>query len=407
MRQEILRVEATRNRRRFLKFLFSSPLLLGVSHQNNWAQQADAPGQADLRHAINVFDLEAVAQAKIAPHHWAYLASGGDDEKTLRANADDFDLYQIRPKRFVDIRQMDLSCELFGQRYPSPLFLSPVGSQKAFHPEAEVATAKAAAQRGHQMVLSSVSSFSVSEVAASYGRAPWFQLYPTDVWSVTEGIIRRAEDAGCPALVLTLDNGASSNRERLIRERLNSKVPCNACHTPGPQGYLSTRGTYRGLDLSSITTHLGVYTWELIDRIRNLTKMKMVAKGIMTAGDAALSVERGFDAVWVSNHGGRQLNSLFAPIEALPEVVQAVNGRCPILLDGGVRRGTDIFKALALGASAVCIGRPYIWGLGGFGQAGVAKALELLDAELLTDMKLAGTPTIAAITSSFVQRRQR
>lgn len=407
MQQETRAVVATRNRRRFLKFLLSSPLVLGGSDQLNWAQQSGAPGQSELQHLINVFDLEAAAKAKIAPHHWAYLAAGGDDEKTLRANTEDFDLYQIRPKRFVDIRKMDLSCELFGQRHPSPLFLSPVGSQKAFHPEAELATAKAAAQRGHQMVLSSVSSYSVGEVAESYGRAPWFQLYPTDAWSVTEGVIRRAEETGCPALVLTLDNGASSNRERLIRERLNSKVPCNSCHKPGPQGYLSTRGSYRGLDLSAITTHLGVYTWELIDRIRKLTNMKMVAKGIMIAEDAALSVDRGFDAVWVSNHGGRQLNSLYTPIEALPEVVKAVNGRCPVLLDGGVRRGTDIFKALALGASAVCIGRPYIWGLGAYGQTGVAKALDLLDAELLTDMKLAGTPTIAAITSSFVQRRQR
>lgn len=384
-------------RRRFLNFLAASPLLL---HGNSSAQ-------SEPKHAINVFDLEHLAQERIAPHHWAYLASGGDDEKTLRANNEAFDLYQIRPKRFVDIHTMDLSCEVFGRRYPSPIFLSPVGSQKAFHPDAEIATGKAAGARGHQMVLSSVSSHSVKEVGDSYGAPLWFQLYPTDTWAVTEGVIRHAEEAGCPALVLTLDNGASSNRERLIRERLTSKVPCNACHKPGPQGYLSTRGTYKGLDLSAVTTHLGIYTWPLIERIRKATKMKLVAKGILTGEDAAASVERGFDAVWVSNHGGRQLNSLLSTIEALPEVVEAVHGRCPVLLDGGIRRGTDVFKALALGASAVCIGRPYIWGLGAFGEAGVTRALEIFDNELMIDMKLAGTPSLAAITNKFVQRRQR
>lgn len=397
MRKNSASPQAARNRRLFLKYLLASPLLL----------RGQAAGQADPLHAINVFDLEAIAETKIAPHHWAYLASGGDDEKTLRANNEAFDLYQIRPRRFMDISTVDLSRELFGRRYPSPIFLAPVGSQKAFHPDAEIATAKAAGTRGHQMVISSVSSHSVQEVTESYGQPLWFQLYPTNVWEVTEGLIRRAEEAGCPALVLTLDNGASSNRERLVRERLTSKVPCNACHKPGPQGYLSTRGSYRGLDLSAVTTHLGVYTWPLVDRIRKATKMKLVAKGIMTAEDAALSVERGFDAVWVSNHGGRQLNSLFTPIEALPEVAEAVAGRCPVLLDSGIRRGTDVFKALALGASVVCIGRPYIWGLGAFGQQGVSRALDLLDAELTTDMKLAGTRTVAEIDGRMVRRRQR
>jgi (S)-2-hydroxy-acid oxidase len=393
-------LKAALQRRRFLAHLLASPLLLQgqVNREDSWLS---------LERTVNVFDLEIAAQQRIAPHHFAYLATGGDDDKTLRANSDAFDLYQIRPKRFVDIRSVDLSMELFGRRYPSPVFLAPVGSQKAFHPAAERATAQAAKEKGHQMVLSSVSSFSVNEVAEAYGQAPWFQLYPSDVWGVTEGLIRRAEAAGCPALVLTLDNGASSNRERLIRERNRSKVACNACHKPGPQGYLSTRGSYSGIDFSAVTTHLGVYTWPLVERIRKLTKMKLVAKGIMTAEDAALSVERGFDAVWVSNHGGRQLNSLWTPIEALQEVVAAVGGRVPVLLDSGVRRGTDVFKALALGANAVCIGRPYIWGLGGYGQPGVSRALELLDKELTTDMKLAGTPTIGAITGKFVQRRSR
>lgn len=390
---DVRRVE---HRRRFLQYLLGSPVLLG----------GELGAQAELQRAVTVFDLEELAQQKIEPHHWAYLATGGDDEKTLRHNNEAFDQFAIRPKRFVDITKVDLSIELFGERYPSPIFLAPVGSQKAFHSEAELATAAAAATRGHQMVLSSVSSFSVGEVAKRYGRPLWFQLYPTDAWEITEALIRRAEEAGCPALVLTLDNGASAYRERLIRERLNSKVPCNACHTPGPQGYLSTRGSYHGLPLEKVTTHLGVYTWALVERIRKATKMKMIAKGIMTAEDATLSVERGFDAVWVSNHGGRQLNSLWSPIEALPEVAEAVGGRCPVLLDSGVRRGTDVFKALALGADAVCIGRPYIWGLGAFGRDGVLRALDLMDMELTTDMKLAGAATIPAIASSFVRRRK-
>jgi 4-hydroxymandelate oxidase len=392
-------------RRRFLQFLLASPLLHHSAGPSLSGQISGTPLAGPLADAVNVFDLEALAESKVEPHHWAYLAAGSDDEKTLRANAEAFDLYQIRPKRFVDIRQMDMSCELFGRRYPSPLFLAPVGSQRAFHPQAELATATAAAQQGHQMVLSSVSSNSIGEVASSYGQAPWFQLYPTDSWKVTEALIRRVEDAGCPALVLTLDNGASSYRERLVRQRLVSKVNCAACHQPGPQGYLRTRGTYKDIDLSEVTTHLGVYTWPLIERIRKLTRMKIVAKGILTAEDARLSIENGFDGVWVSNHGGRQLNSLWTPMEALPEVVQAVSGRCPVLVDGGVRRGTDIFKGLALGANAVCIGRPYIWGLAALGEAGVSRALQLLDAELLRAMQLAGTPSVGAITPDFLQRR--
>lgn len=401
MRSEEL---AVRYRRRFLKHLLASPLALQFGAAQSGYMPA-AKGSVTASSAVNVYDLAGAAVQKVPPHHFAYLATGGDDEKTLRRNTEAFDDYEILPKRFVDISKMDLSCELFGQRYSTPVILSPVGSQKAFHPDAELASAKGAAAMGNQFTISTVSSVSVGEVAKVYNRPVWFQLYPTDTWAVTEAILRKAEDAGCTVLVMTVDNGASSNREQLIRARLASKVPCNSCHKPGVQGYLSTRRTFDGIDFSAVKTHLGVYTWPLIDRIRKATKMKLVAKGILTAEDAADCVRNGLDAVWVSNHGGRQLNSLRASLDALPEVVEAVAGRCPVLFDSGVRRGTDIFKALALGASAVCIGRPYIWGLGAYGQEGVQRALELLSNELLIDMRLAGTPTVADITKKFVRRR--
>lgn len=377
----------------------ASPLFLSL------AEKASPETIANPDEAINLFDLRDTAQKNIAPQHWGYLMTGSDDDATIEANREGFNRFRIRPRRFNDVSAIDLSIEMFGRKYPSPIFLSPAGSQAAFHSEGELATARAAGVQGHQMTLSTTSSTSVGDVAKAYGHPLWFQLYPTPEWSLTEGLIRRAEDAGCPLLVLTVDSATHSNRETLAFAKRAGGVDCALCHKYEFPDSIGHKANFRGFDVSRLKTFQRGYDWNLIDRIRKTTGMKLIPKGIQTPEDAEDCVRRGMDGVWVSNHGGRQLNSLFSTIESLPEIVEAVGGKIPILIDSGFRRGTDVFKALALGADAVCIGRPYLWGLGAFGQQGVEKVLDLLRAEMVYDMSLAGAPSIAHITSKFVERR--
>ena len=378
-------------RRRFLEFLALSPLAQGQSGLNSPAE------------AFNVFDFIPAAQKKIAKWHWAYLMTGADDDLTLKRNSDAYKEIQLRVRRFVDVSRIDTSVRIFGETLASPICLSPVGSQQAFHPEAELAVARAAAGRGHQMILSNMTSNHVRDVAKAYTRPPWYQLYPTDSFEIASHLVRQAESAGCTKLFLTADSPGASNRETMRRGADKRDAVCQSCHENSIQGYMKEHPMYEGADISKAKSLTWPFTWDLIRRIRDLTKMKLVAKGVMTREDAALCVANGLDGVMVSNHGGRQEESLMATIEALPEVVEAVGGRIPVIIDGGIRRGTDVFKALALGATAVSIGRPYIWGLGAFGQPGVERVLELLQAELVTTMKLAGTVSIGAITRGYVR----
>src|SRR6185295_6330612 len=211
----------------------------------------------------------------------------------------------------------------------------------------------------------------------------WYQLYPTASWQVTQGLLRQAEAAVCPVVVLTLDQATSGSRETLARARKHDSRVCTNCHVRTKDVPFPRKPMFEGLDTvgltSPLTSHL---TWEFVDRLKNATTMKVVLKGIVTAEDARLAVEHGVDGVIVSNHGGRGEESGRSTIESLPEVVDAIGGRMPILIDSGFRRGTDVFKALALGAQGICIGRPYLWGLAAFGQPGVERALELLTKEL-------------------------
>ena len=389
----------TASRRSFLRYVAASPTLTAL------AQSPDAPAISSPQDAISIFDLMAPAEKNIPPQHWAYLMTGSDDNLTIEANRNGFQLYQIRARRFIDVSTIDTSVEIFGHRYPSPVLIAPCGSQQAFHPQGELAVARAARARNTQMILSTVTSTPIEQVAKEYGQAPWYQLYPGPDFNITRQLIERAGAAGSPVLVLTVDSAASSNREFLNRRFPKTLPLCATCHKPGLQGWFREHPMFDGIDTSKLTAFQHHYTWDMVDRIRGITKMKLVAKGIVTAEDAELCVKQGLDGIIVSNHGGRQEESLMGTIEALPEVVQAVNGRIPVLMDGGIRRGTDVFKALALGAKAVAIGRPYLWGLGAFGQPGVERVLDILQREIILDMKSAGTPSIAQITAASVRRR--
>lgn len=403
------------SRRRFLQFLASSPLLATATTTGMLAASAarlsaaDAPpGRAPATNpadAINVFDLEAIARATLPIAHFAYLATGVEGEVTIRANREGFAKLQLRPRRLVDTTKLDTRVELFGETWPTPIFLAPASSQKAFHPEGVLAVARAARVRNHLQLLSTLTSDPVEEVNAARGQPVWFQLYPTTDWSITRALIKRAEAAGCRVLVLTLDNPTNAGRETLLRGRLLDSRNCLECHEPGVVGYFRPKRMFDGLDVSRLTGPLADHlTWEFVQRLRDTTAMKIVLKGIVTAEDATFALEHKVDGVIVSNHGGRGEDSGRSSIDSLPEVVAAIGGKVPVLIDSGFRRGTDIFKALALGADAVGVGRPYLWGLAAYGQPGVERCLEILTAELESAMRYFGAPTRKDINRAFVQR---
>jgi len=388
---------------------------------DSFQQSGDVISSAEQ--AVDVMDFEAAARNALPPAHFGYLATGVDDDGTVRANREGYSRIQIRARRLVDVKNIDMSVSLFGTKWSTPIVLSPVGSQKAFQSEGEIAVARAASAKGHLMMLSTAATSSIENVTAA-ARAPvWQQLYPTNVWEVGRAIVKRAEAAGAPAIVLTVDLQEGSNRETLFRAQAVDTRECSACHKSAYTGYARGRPKtgsggfadyaarkpmFDGLDLSRVSAlHPVDMNWDFVKRLRDTVKVKLLIKGIVTREDAQLAVEHGVDGLIVSNHGGRAEETLRPTIESLPAVLEGAAGRIPVIMDGGVRRGTDIFKALALGATAVGIGRPHSWGLAAFGQPGVEAVLEILRRELRTIMRQAGTTSIDKITHSYVVARSK
>ncbi len=404
-------------RRDFVKFLMSSPLAFGVpqilasTKTGNLGLEREIIQRA--QDAIDIFDFDAVAAERLSEAHYTYLSMGVQHEVTLRANRSTFDNIQLRPRRLVgSVRELDLSTNILGTDLSSPIILSPVGAQAAFHPEGELATARAARHQDHLQILSTASSKSLEEVAGARGDPLWFQLYTLDVWQVTRLQIEQAEDAGCPTLVLTVDIMGlpfGENRDRIRRFQREQNPSCQVCHEPSAieslVGGVIQAGDGVGLDFSRKFGNLFLLDWDYVDRIRDATRMNLVIKGIMTREDARLAIEHGVDGIIVSNHGGRGTDTGLSTIEVLSEIVEEVAGRIPVIVDSGFRRGTDFFKALALGADAVCVGRPYVWGLASFGQEGVEVALDLLRRELEATMRGMGTQNLQSITKDFVTQR--
>jgi 4-hydroxymandelate oxidase len=402
-------------RREFLKFVAESPYVAALGGvaaflgQNVFAQRTQEasdvitnPGQA-----LNVFDFEEAAHRKVQQGHWAYMASGVDDDATLRANREGFKHVQLRPRRLRDATKVDMRVELFGTTYTSPIFLCPTGGEKAFFPGGEVAVAQAARARGTLQVLSTMTSTAVEDVNKALGRPVWQQLYAPSSWEACQQILRRVEAAGCTVIALTVDNTTGRNSETYLRTRPKDLTQCSACHKEGPGPGFSERPMFDGINMTGVRAPFPSMDWAYADRIRNFWKGKFIIKGIDTREDARICVERGIDGILVSNHGGRATETGRATIEALPEVVAEVGNRIPVFVDGGFRRGTDVFKALALGARAVGIGRPFLWGLGAFGQAGVDRVLEILQGELKLVMGNCGTATVAEITPAYVATPDR
>jgi isopentenyl diphosphate isomerase/L-lactate dehydrogenase-like FMN-dependent dehydrogenase len=423
------------SRRKFLSFLAGSPLFIaaGIDPKlfpslltGTTRDQSEAFGLIDqvtqeprligaAGEALDIFDFEPVAKTKIPPAHWGYLITGTDDDATIKANRDGYSKWALRPRRLVDVSKLDTSIDLLGNRYSAPIILCPLGSQKAFHAEGELAVARAAKAKNHLQVLSTVATTSIEDVIAARGAPVWFQLYATPDWNQTRAMIKRAEAAGAPAIVLTVDLLGGSNRETMFREAMSDTRNCIQCHAggrpaPGVSGRVDDRDNRRKPALAKPAPgtpipEVGTPTWDFVKRIKDTTSMKVFVKGLVTSEDAELAIQHGASGMFVSNHGGRADNSLRATVECLPEITKAVRGRAIVELDGGIRRGTDIFKALALGATAVGIGRPYIWGLGSFGQDGVEAVLAILRRELEIVMRQCGTTTLKQITPSYIVPR--
>ena len=363
-------------------------------------QVVDSPEQA-----INVWDMEMTTHANNLPEHWAFLHLGVDDFETRVANREGFNRLVLRPRRLgQDTENLDTSIQLYGKRYETPLFTCPVAALKAFHTEGEVGAARASRARGVFTVQSHESSQSYEEIAEAAGEPHWFQLYIRPDWNVVKKSIDRVEAAGCQVMVWTIDLLGGSNRELVRRAEMGEGKGgafCQNCHEHQP-GY--QRPMRR--DLEGPPGERPTYDWDYLKRLKDYTSMKVLVKGIVTREEAEMAVEYGADGVYVSNHGGRAVNQLRGTIDALPEVVEGVAGRVPVLIDSGIRRGADIFKALALGADAVGTGRPYVWGLGAFGEEGVDKVHEIILDEFRMVMRQTRTTAIDQIGKEFVMDGQ-
>lgn len=355
---------------------------------------------------INLFEYQTLACQQLSPMARDYYASGSWDEITLRDNRAAFERYKLRPRMLVDVSQRDLSTTILGQSLPLPILIAPMAFQCLAHPEGEIATAKAAAKLGSVMVLSTLATTSMEDVASVSSQTPqWFQLYVHRDRGLTRALVERAHAAGFQALCLTVDAPVLGKREKDTHNQFvlpsdmelanfsrlaHLEIP----YQPGESGLFA-------YFLEQLNPAL---SWSDLEWLQSLSPLPLVVKGILRGDDAMRAVEHGAQAVMVSNHGGRQLDGAIASIDALSEVVAAVGDQVDVLVDGGIRRGTDVLKALALGAKAVLLGRPVLWGLTLAGEAGVKHVLELLRDELDLAMALSGCAKLQDIDSSLVVR---
>ncbi|RKN41317.1 alpha-hydroxy acid oxidase [Streptomyces hoynatensis] len=348
---------------------------------------------------LNLREFEAAARAVLDPAHADYFAGGAGDELTLRANEEAFARLRLLPRVLRGGGKQDLAVTLLGSRAALPILISPTAFHKLAHPEGELATARAAAAAGAIMIASMAATTSVGDIAAAArtgapdGAPLWFQLYIQPDLEFTEILVRRAEEAGCEALVVTVDSPARGAHERDRRNGFTD-LPDGLCCE-------NLRDPRTGRVLPIVMSP--EITWWHVDWLRRTTSLPLVLKGVLHPEDAGIALRHGVDGLLLSNHGGRQLDGVPATVELLPEIVAAVEGRIPVILDGGVRRGTDVAKALALGAAAVGVGRPVLWGLAVDGERGVGQVLELLREELDHTLTLLGVGGLPGLTPGHVR----
>jgi len=347
---------------------------------------------------INVADFEAAARERLDPAAYGYIAGGAGDEHTLRENRAAFERWELRPRVLVDVGTISTRTTVLGTEVALPVLVAPTAFQRLADPDGELATARAAAAAGTIMTLSTLSSVTPAELAEAAPGAPrWFQLYWSRDRGFTQELVEAATDSGYGALVLTVDLPVPGRRERDVRARF--ALPADL---PLPNLPQELRGADVPTALHAVVDD--TLTWRDLEWLRSVCSLPLVVKGILTSEDALLAVEHGAAAVVVSNHGGRQLDGVPPTLDVLPEIVEAVGERAEVLLDGGIRRGVDVLKALALGARATLSGRAVLWGLAAGGEEGAARVLELLRAEVELGLKLLGCPSPAEVTRAHVRR---
>ena len=353
---------------------------------------------------FTIDDYEAAAKRVLPRMAYDYFRSGADEERTLKANRRAFRKYEIWYRVLVDVTERDTSTSVLGVPLKAPIIVAPTAYQKLAHPEGEVAAARGAFEAGTIFTLSTLATSTIEEVAAASAGPKWFQLYVHKDRGLTKSLIERAEAAGFLAIVLTVD--APMLGRRLRDERNAFALPEGLSMVNLAEMADDVSRAQEGSALSSYAAsrHDPSLSWSDIDWIRSNSTLPLLVKGIVRADDAGRAADSGVDGVVISNHGGRQVDGAPATIDALPAAVDAIGGRCDVLMDGGVRWGSDVFKAIGLGAKAVLVGRPVVWGLAVDGAAGVSAVLDLLREELANVMALAGCPNLAAIDRDVVRR---
>ena len=366
-----------------------------MSQDSNPSSQAVSAGLEP----ICLADFEPLAKAKMSAMGWEYVTAGAGDELTVRWNKEAYQRIRLKPRVLVDVSKLDTRVTLFGQDHAFPILLAPTSSQKLTHPEGELATARGAGAAGTTMVLSSFSNTSLEDVAAVAKSPLWFQLYAQTDHGFTRELVQRAEAGEYRALCLTVDTPIAGARNR--ETRADVKLP-PLPNLKGLKGVGSEGGIRTGsLDIFSSVLDAAL-SWKDVEWLRSFAKIPLLVKGVLNPDDADRAVKAGVAGIMVSNHGGRNLDTVPATIDALPQVADRVAGRVPVFVDGGIRRGTDVLKALALGANAVLIGRPYLYGLGAAGEAGVTKVVNILQREFQMAMVLTGRTTIGSIDHSVI-----
>ena len=363
--------------------------------ETRYPPPSDPP--VELQGIVRLADFEGPARERLHPAAWSYYAGGAWDEHTLGDTLDAWSHYRLRPRVLVDVEELDLRTTVLGREVAMPLGIAPAALHGLAHADGECATARAAAGAGVLQVVSTVGSRSIEEVAAAAPGGPrWFQLYVQRDRGLSRDLVQRAEAAGYEAIALTVDLPVLGYRDDILRIEFD----------PGPDAYgnIPHRTAWASeldelLDMRSVGL-----TWDELATVRSWSSLPLVLKGILTAEDATLAVEHGAAAVWVSNHGGRQLDRVAAPIDVLAEIVDAVDGRAEVYLDGGIRRGPDVAIALARGARAVFTARPFLYALACSGEAGVTRALAIMHDELARTFALLGVRTPAEITTGHAER---
>ncbi|MDE2861716.1 MAG: alpha-hydroxy acid oxidase [Chloroflexota bacterium] len=344
---------------------------------------------------VTIQEMVQAARHNLNQGTWGYLSGGSESETTLRRNRHAFDTLAFRPRVLVDVSDVDTSGTLLGHALRIPVLLAPIGSQQVFFSEGGAAATRAADEFGILDVISSVTEPSLEDIASTAGNPKVYQLYLNGDWEWVKEMIARVRAAGYAALCITVDTARPSRRDRTLLARWTPRAD-----------FLGSVAPSRHQVTGRMGGHASRVTWETIGRIKDEARLPMLLKGIATAEDAALAVEHGIDVVWVSNHGGRQLDHGLATMDVLPEVVEAVGGKAEIVLDGGIQRGSDVMKAIALGANATAVGKLQCWGLAAGGTPGLVRALEILEDEMISSMALLGVTSLAELTPAYVRKAE-